>query len=363
MRVRPLLVLLIGLLPAGLHAQAPRDTLRMVFVGDINFARSLARNYLFTGRGSEVFANVRDRLRAADIAVGNLESLLLDRGRTADTTNSPAFAGPVTEAMPLIHDAGFDFLGTANNHAWDFRRAGLLENIMHLDSAGIPHNGTGANLADAWHPVLLHVKGWTVAIFSMTAIFNNPVTLSVIGSESECCVAWADTLRAAERFRAARDSAHADIVIAYIHAGMEYKPVPEPDVVIRFRALIRAGADAVIGHHPHVPQGIEYVDGKPIVYSLGNFVFKQGQPWTDRGLWASVTISEPGRQVAKSPSLSLTILPLDVGYTPTFATGYDSARVMAHLDSISARIPAHPRLPNPAPRRNIAHPRTRRRNR
>jgi len=116
-------------------AQQPRDPLHMVFVGDINFARSLARNYLFTGRGSEVFANVRDRLRAADIAVGNLESLLLDRGRTADTTNSPAFAGPVTEAMPLIHDAGFDFLGTANNHAWDFRRAGLLDTAhdRHLD--------------------------------------------------------------------------------------------------------------------------------------------------------------------------------------------------------------------------------------
>jgi hypothetical protein len=354
-----------------------RDTLHMVFVGDINFARSLARNYLFTGRGSEVFAGVRDRLRSADIAVGNLESLLLDRGRTADTTNSPAFAGPVTEAIPLIHDAGFDFLGTANNHAWDFKRAGLLENIVHLDSAGIPHNGTGANLADAWHPVIIESRGWRVAIFSMTAIFNNPVTLSVIGSEAECCVAWADTLRAAERFRAARDSAHADIVIAYIHAGMEYKPVPEPDVVIRFRALIRAGADAVIGHHPHVPQGIEWLNGKPIVYSLGNFVFKQGQPWTDRGLWAELTITsapahrrtdEPPpeclgisvRPCASAP-VRLSISPLDVGYTPTFATGLDSVRVMAHVDSISRRIPARPSLPNPAPGRNIAHPRTPRR--
>lgn len=359
----------LALCPALLTAQArpPRDTLRIVFVGDLNFARSLARNYLFEGRGAEVFAGVRDRLRAADIAVGNLESILLDRGRTADTTNSPAFAGPVTEAMPLIHDAGFDFLGTANNHAWDFRRAGLLENIMHLDSAGIPHNGTGANLGDAWHPVILNVKGWKVAIFSMTAIFNNPVTLSVIGSESECCVAWADTLRAAERFRAARDSAHADIVIAYIHAGLEYKPVPEPDVVIRFRALIRAGADAVIGHHPHVPQGIEYLNGKPIVYSLGNFVFKQGQPWTGRGLWAELTFTEgpgatglgPGnrgsgpRPVAHGPQPRLLILPIVAGYAPAFATGDDSARVMVHVDSISRRIPARPFIPQPHPRRRV----------
>ena len=350
------------LIPCALAAQASpsRDTLRIAFVGDMNFARSLARDYLFTGRGAEVFAGTRERLRAADIAVGNLESILLDRGRRADTTNSPVFAGPVTEAMPIIKDAGFDYLGTANNHAWDFRRAGLLENVMHLDTAGIPHNGTGANLGDAWHPVVMRVKGWTVVFFSMTAIFNNPVTMSVIGSESECCVAWADTLRAAERFRTVRDSVGADLVIAYVHAGMEYRPVPEPDVVIRFRALIRAGADAVIGHHPHVPQGIEWLDGKPIVYSLGNFVFMQRQPWTNRGLFAELTWAPPttSRQPPAAGRPTMLISPLNVGYTPTFSTGDDSVRVMAHLDSISARIPAHPRLPNPRRGRNIAHPRT-----
>jgi len=370
-------VLLLLCLPLGLRAQAPapRDTLRIVFVGDLNFGRSLATNYLFRGRGAEVFAGVRDRLRAADITVGNLESMLLERGQFADTTNSPVFAGPQAIAIPLLKDAGFDYLGTANNHAWDFHREGLLESIAHLDSAGIPHNGTGANLGDAWRPVVMHVKGWTIAFFSMTAIFNNPVTLSVIGSESECCVAWADTLRAAERFRTVRDSVHADLVIAYVHAGMEYRPVPEPDVVIRFRALIRAGADAVIGHHPHVPQGIEYLDGKPIVYSIGNFVFKQGQPWTNRGLWAELTYvptagnRESGignRTTAPDspfpiPHSRLLILPLVVGYTPTFATGADSLRVMMHVDSISRRIPARPFLPNPVRGRNIAHPRTTRR--
>jgi hypothetical protein len=99
-----------------------------------------------------------------------------------------------------------------------------------------------------------------------------------------------------------------------------------------------------------VPQGIEFVDGKPIVYSIGNFVFKQGQPWTNYGLWAELTLTD------EHPRGELSVLPLAVGYTPAFATGADSARVMAHLDSISRRIPAHPRLPNPQPRRNVAHP-------
>ncbi len=364
LRALPLATLLLGA-PAG-HAagQVPRDTLRIAFVGDLNFGRSLARNYIFQDRAGAVLAGVRDRLRAADIAVGNLESIILDRGRQADTTNSPVFAGPM-DAIAMLRDAGFDVLGTANNHAWDFGRAGLMENIAHLDTAGFAHAGTGPNLGTAWRPVVVRMKGWTIAFFSLTAIFNNPVNLTVFGTPAECCIAWADTLIAAERFRTVRDSVGADLVIAFVHAGMEYRPVPEPDVVLRFRGLIHAGADAVIGHHPHVPQGVEYVDGKPIVYSLGNFVFKQGQPWTNRALWADLVVAPAPRGAACAPAASscpvrpavrLTLAPLAVGYTPQFLTGRDSAAVMAHLDSISRRIPAHPRLPNPRPRRNVARP-------
>ncbi|MFI5052620.1 MAG: CapA family protein [Acidimicrobiales bacterium] len=321
----------------------------MAFVGDINFGRSVASRYVFAGRSAAILAGVRDRLRAADIAVGNLESQLLERGRTADTTNSPVFAGPQAEAIRMLRDAGFDVLGDANNHAWDFGRAGLLENIAHLDSAGFAHAGTGPDLDAAWRPALVHAKGWTVAIFSLTAIFND-TSLTVVGTPAECCIAWADTLRAARQFRLARDSLGADLVIAFVHAGLEYRPVPPPDVVRRFRGLIHAGADAVIGHHPHVPQGVEYVDGKPIVYSLGNFVFKQGQPWTNRALWADFLVM-PDR------TTRLTLVPLGVGYTPTFLTGADSAAVMAHEDSISGLISDRPRLPNPRARRNVAHPR------
>jgi len=342
----------------------------------MNFGRSLARNYILQGRSVEILASVRDRLRGADIAVGNLESLLLERGRYADTTNSPVFAGPQAEAIAILRDAGFDMVGNANNHAWDFGRDGLIENLAHLDSAGLAHAGTGPTLGAAWRPVVIRMKGWTIAFFSITAIFNNPVTLSVIGSPAECCVAWADTLIAAQRFKAVRDSVGADLVIAYVHAGMEYRPVPEPDVVIRFRALVRAGADAVIGHHPHVPQGIEYLDGRPIVYSLGNFVFKQGQPWTNRGLWAELVLAPNNGNGqwamgngsnAQGPSsrphcllpiayCRLLISPLAVGYAPYFLTGPDSAAVMAHVDSISARIPARPRLPYARPRRSRAAP-------
>lgn len=279
------------------------------------------------------------------------------------------FAGPQADATLMLEDAGFDVLGNANNHAWDFRKAGLLENIAHLDSAGFAHSGTGPDLDAAWRPAIVRAKGWTVAIFSLTAIFND-TSLTVFGLPAECCIAWADTARAARQFRFARDSLGADLVIAFVHAGLEYRPAPPVDVVVRFRGLIHAGADAVIGHHPHVPQGFEYVDGKPVVYSLGNFVFKQGQPWTNRGLWADLEVVQRGTEAPRNggtdtlscvrcvgASVRLTLVPLAVGYTPTFLTGRDSAAVMAHVDSISGLISDRPRLPNPRARRNVAHPR------
>ena len=116
-----------------------------------------------------------------------------------------------------------------------------------------------------------------------------------------------------------------------------------------FRGLVRAGADAVIGHHPHVPQGMEWQDGRPIVYSLGNFVFRQARPWTDRGLVAELVVAPEGR-------MRLALHPVAAGYTPAFLGGADSARVMAHVASLSARIRAAPRLPAARAGRNLAQP-------
>ena len=210
--------------PAAAQAPEGRGHLHVIAVGDINFARGIARDYLFASKGDSIFADVRDTLRAADVAIGNLESILLDRGDTTDSTGKMVFAGPHI-AAPLLIDAGFDAVSTANNHAWDFGRSGLLESLRHLDAAGIPHSGTGPSLADAYRPAILDRAGWRVAVFSVTDIINLK-GLVLTGTAAACCIAWADTSLLGPRMRAARDSLGADLVLVMLHGGNEYRERP-----------------------------------------------------------------------------------------------------------------------------------------
>ena len=324
-------------------AGGTREPLRIVVVGDINLARAVARDYIVPGHGAKVFASVRRELRAADLAIGNLESVIVDRGTVTDTARAPAFAAPKAAAA-LLADAGFAVLGTANNHAWDLEGHGLLESLAHLDTAGIAHAGTVPTPEAALRPAVVRRKGWTVAIFSVTRIFNYP-DLVVQGHPAECCVAWADTARLRAAFKAARDSG-ADLVLVMLHAGREYRDLPPDDVVATARGLVRAGADAVIGHHPHVPEGVEWMNGHPILYSLGNFVFTQHPRWTRRGLAAVLT-------VAPSGTMAVQLRPVVASETPHWAAGADSARVAAHVRALSDSLA---RLPRTRTRRNVAPP-------
>ncbi len=338
-RVAAVLALII--VPRPAQSQVARDTLRILAVGDLNLARVVARRYVLAGRGAEIFARVRADLGRADITIGNLESLVFDRGAVADTALSPAFAAP-REAAELLAGAGFTVLGTANNHAWDFGQSPLLESLAHLDSAGILHAGTGPTPEAALRPAVVRRRGWTVAVFSVTGTINFP-DLVVRGHPAECCIAWADTVVLKGAFRAARDSG-ADLVLVMLHAGREYRDTPPDDVVALARGIVRAGADAVIGHHPHVPQGIEWVERKPILYSLGNFVFAQRRPWTNRGLAALLTVPPTG-------PIAVSVRPVVAGERPRWATGRDSAAVMSHVRAISKPLA---RLPRARPRRNVA---------
>lgn len=189
----------------------------------------------------------------------------------------------------MVHalaSAGVKVVSTANNHARDQHPAGMLETLRHLDAAGIRHTGTGATKDAAWEPAFVDVRGVKVGFLSFTRMlngFSNPkdaqaphvALVPYSGHETHRGI---QPEQAVEAVRAA--AAQCDALIVLAHWGTEYKGEPRPEDRELGRALLDAGARAVIGHHPHVLQPLESyqtVDGRKglIAYSLGNLVANQ----------------------------------------------------------------------------------------
>lgn len=212
-----------------------------------------------------VYGDLLPVLREADLRVVNCECALT-------AARKPVWkSGAVFKGLPK-HTAGltavpFEVACLANNHVLDYGLAGFKETLEVLRANGIRTVGAGLTLEEAAAPLRLRVKGAPVTIVNFGE--GEDLTAST-GGPGTC--GW-EIARLAGHIRKAKS--RGDFVIAVGHAGLEYIPFPPPYVVDAFRALAEAGADCVIGHHPHVPQGLEVRQGRLIAYSLGNFAFFQ----------------------------------------------------------------------------------------
>ena len=242
-------------------------TITIVAVGDLLFD-SRPRRMIDAKGPAAPLAKVASRLRSADLTIANLESTLSNRG--APVLGKPAnliFNGHPKGALTLA-SAGIDVVSNANNHAMDHGRIALADTIAALDKAGIKHAGAGLNATRAWAPAYLVVKGRRVAYVAATQI----VPSYFLPSATRAGVAnGRDMKRLVATVKAARKKA--DIVIVSVHWGIERSYTANAGQKRDARALIDAGADLVLAHHPQVLQGIDTYKGKLIAYSLGNFLF------------------------------------------------------------------------------------------
>jgi poly-gamma-glutamate capsule biosynthesis protein CapA/YwtB (metallophosphatase superfamily) len=242
-------------------------TITIVAVGDLLFD-SRPRRMIDAKGPAAPLAKVASRLSRADLTIANLESTLSNRG--APVLGKPAsliFNGNPKGALTLA-SAGIDVVSNANNHAMDHGRIALADTIAALDKAGIKHAGAGMNTTQAWAPAYLVVKGRRIAYIAATQI----VPSYFLPSATRAGVANGhDMKRLVATVKAARKKA--DIVIVSVHWGIERSYTANAGQKHDARALIDAGADLVLSHHPHVLQGIDTYKGKLIAYSLGNFLF------------------------------------------------------------------------------------------
>lgn len=237
------------------------STITVAAVGDLMFARDVTD--LMLEHGAEYpFERVLPLFQGADLLLGNLEGTFTDRGQLADKTYTFRAPPELAEGLAL---AGFDAVSLANNHSFDFGPDGLADTLDALDVVGVAHFGAGLSEADARAPALLKVGDATVALLGLN---NAPGAHAAAGEEPGVAQASQTNGRAIEHA-----AAIADYVIVTVHAGTEYVATPTDGQREFAHRAIDAGADVVIGHHPHVLQPWERYKGGLILYSLGNFVF------------------------------------------------------------------------------------------
>jgi poly-gamma-glutamate synthesis protein (capsule biosynthesis protein) len=275
-----LLVLVAGAALAAWSAESEHKV-RVAVAGDVWLKG--------TESGKSPFRHVTSLLKAADVAIINLEGPLTKRTEATSHKSAKDLAAKeqyIVKGSPAyahyLPEAGIDVATLANNHTMDFLAGGCQDTIELLDKLGVATCGAGATATAARRPALVKTGDGHVAVLSYLAFVSagglaacTPATathagVAVVRSGGDTL---GKTSRAALKHDIARAKEQAGIVIVVFHWGVqkESKPVAYHRAVAR--AAAELGASAVVGHHPHVLQGIEWYKGVPILYSLGNFVF------------------------------------------------------------------------------------------
>jgi poly-gamma-glutamate capsule biosynthesis protein CapA/YwtB (metallophosphatase superfamily) len=241
--------------------------------GDANLGRR--QNGLSSHRGpADALTRIKS-LVEADLSFINLECVLSEVGETALPKGEavPHYFRGRQEQVQILTAAGIDVVGTANNHAGDYGHAALMDQGRILAAAGVLSAGSGATLSDACAPVFIVRDGVKVAFISsdatlsdFTATSSTPGTCHVPRDDVEAAMAILGPV-----MREAR--AQADVLFVAMHWGRNKKSRPARETRDLGAALIAAGADAVLGSSAHQVQGVEIIDGRPILYDSGNLLF------------------------------------------------------------------------------------------
>ncbi len=259
--------------------EAVKGATRLLFAGDVYLSDHVLEAYDAAGGIDGVLSQgYQAEIQAADYFVTNEEFPFSTRGTPAPDKQFTFRVHP--EKVKLMQEMGIDLVTLANNHALDYGRDAMLDTIDTLDHAGIRHVGAGKNLAEARKPAIVELNGRTFAFIGATRVY--PEADWAAGTDSAGMFSAYDGGAAlAEEVKEVKEAKQqADYVIAYVHWGIEREEMPNEVQKSIAHRLVDAGADLVVGAHPHVLQGLEYYQGVPIAYSLGNFVFGSSIPST-----------------------------------------------------------------------------------
>ena len=302
-------------------------TITFGFAGDILFDDEYAMMASLLRRGGSIENAISEpllaRMQEVDIMMLNNEFSYTDRGTPTEDKTYTFRADPPT--VSYLDDMGVDIVSLANNHVYDFGETGLFDTLSTLENAGMPYVGAGRNIEEASAPVYFISGDIKVAVVSATQIerLDNPDTKGAGENSAGVFRCW-NPDKLYEVVAMAKENS--DFVIVYIHWGTENVTEPDWAQLTQAEGIARAGADLIIGDHPHCLQGVQYYGDVPVFYSLGNFWFNSKT--LDTGM-VRAEISGNGIE-------SLQFVPAVQSDCRTdLAYGADRERILADLNSIS----------------------------
>ncbi|ANN19966.1 poly-gamma-glutamate biosynthesis protein [Amycolatopsis orientalis] len=256
-------------------SQAPGESFTVVATGDVLIHPALTDQAKQDGNGEidyrPLLAGVKPLISGADLGICHLETPLAPKG--GPYSGYPSFSAP-PEIVDALKDTGYDTCSTASNHTIDQGAEGAGRTLGKLDEAGIKHTGSARSAEEAKKPLIMDVNGVKVAQISYAYGFNGikvpagkPWLVNQIDAEDVIAEA-----KAARR-------AGAQIVLASLHWGTEYQHDPTAEQRSLAKKLLGDDAiDLIIGHHAHVVQPFEQINGKWVAYGLGNSVARHSEP-------------------------------------------------------------------------------------
>ncbi|NEW08762.1 CapA family protein [Paenibacillus sp. SYP-B3998] len=295
---------------------------KLSFVGDVLLASKVED--ILKQKGYEYpYTNVSDFLSKPDYTIANLETPLTTRG-TIQKKDYVYRSSP--QALPALKASGIDIVNLANNHVMDYGTEGLLDTMAALDQEGVKRVGAGKDLEEAYQPVIVEKQGMKIAFFGFSHVVPEASWKAALGHPGV-----ADTYNykpPVEAIQKAKEKA--DLVVVVAHWGIEREDQPDKNQKDLAHRYIDAGADLVVGGHPHVLQGFESYKGKWIAYSLGNFIFTTNDfPKT----WETVILEAA---CTKDKKCDVHLVPiLTKGALPTPMNTEDGTKLFQRLSQIS----------------------------
>lgn len=248
-------------------------TANLVFTGDILLTGYLLSNYDNSGIQGIISSDLVDELNGADLTMVNEEFPFSNQGTAMEDKQFTFRIDP--NRINVFKDLGIDIVTLANNHVLDYGQEALTDTFETLENAGIQYVGAGNNSEEAKQDREFEINGKKIGILAASRVI--PVVSWAAGTSPGVFSTY-DPSGLIEAIKEADSTC--DTVIVYVHWGVERSEYPKEYQKELAKKYIDAGADVVIGSHPHVLQGIEYYNGKPIIYSLGNFIFGSQIPKT-----------------------------------------------------------------------------------